>query len=287
MFHRKGIAEAKEISPSRKSLIQELKSINETSTHCTDNSTAIFDLDNVVIESTQELGSDQWFVKLLNYACEIIVDQDEAITTVLTIYHAVQHHAEMQAVEREVSQLIKELQEKPLPVIGLTARGTPIMDRTLAQLKKLDIDFSKHHAEKYLEFSINEISPKVAYKDGIIFCNGNDKGICLAKFFQIIEYTPEHLVMIDDKEKHLVSVNARVTCDFVGLRYSYLDQKAKTIDMHKAETQLTELEPQLDAQVRVAIAKISPLLRNSVLASLTSIPAENKPMASHIKTIHR
>lgn len=285
MFRRKEITEIKSVTSAKKSIIQELKTINEVSAYCTDNSTIIFDLDNVIIEPTQELGSDQWFSKLLHYACEIILDTPDAITTTLTIYHAIQHHIEMQLVEREVSDLIKELHAKSIPFIGLTARGYPIMERTLAQLNKLDIHFSKLATTKSFEFTINEKSPPIIYKDGIIFCNGNDKGLCLAKFFKMIEYTPKHVVMIDDKESHLASVSTSMPCDFIGLRYGYLDNKVRTIDMRKAASQLTELESQLTPETKAAITKLSPLLRNSAIATTATTPAmESKALPTVTNT---
>src|SRR5437667_9774476 len=94
------------------------------------NTWVMLDLDNTVVESLFELGSDQWFSKLITYACEneskntqSAARENESKNTqsaaeqVIDLYTAVQHHLRMKTVEPIVVTLIKALQDIGVPVI--------------------------------------------------------------------------------------------------------------------------------------------------------------------------
>ena len=93
-----------------RSAIEESKNIFDVLKFANKNSFVIFDLDNTVIESIVDLGTDQWFVKMIEYADNVISDHQQAINLVLDISHAVQYHIKARAVESDVVRLIKSLQ---------------------------------------------------------------------------------------------------------------------------------------------------------------------------------
>ena len=272
MFQRKSDVKSKaERVPKKKSVIQENENIRDMLQHITHNSAVVLDLDNTVIEPVQELGSDQWFVTVLNYACKISVDKADAAEAVVDIYHAVQHHTRVQAVEQNVIFIIKALQDIGIPIFALTARGYPILETTLRQLREVGINFSRQWSDGLTYLNIGNVSNSACFSQGIIFCNGNEKGKCLNAFFKTADFYPQHVVMVDDKEKYLKCVKSIVENyggDFVGLRYSYLDRKVASLEIEKATEQLTEMYHKLPEHVQVKVEKfqVSSLTRYSLLA---------------------
>src|SRR5579872_2364098 len=95
-----------------KSKIVKSQSIRDVLNLTTFGTWVVLDLDNTVIESLFELGSDQWFSKLIAYACEKKSENTpSAVEQVIELYTAVQHHLRMKAVEPEVAKLIRALQD--------------------------------------------------------------------------------------------------------------------------------------------------------------------------------
>lgn len=239
--------------------IYEITHIRDLLKECHYNTCLVFDLDNTVMESSQELGSDQWFVNLHQYVCQSIPDQNEAVNLVLSVYHAVQHHTKMQAVEQSVARIIHLLQEIRIPVLALTARGKHIAQPTLQQLNSIGIDFSAHWPKNKLDLILQN-NKEVQFDQGVLFCEGENKGECLKTLFKTTQFFPQQVTMIDDKEKHLHRTRQAVEeygGKFVGLRYSYLDDKVKAFDLGKSMQQLSANKHLFSPCIQQAVDEIT------------------------------
>lgn len=223
------------------------------------------DLDNTVIESRSEVGGDQWFTCMIQMACETLLDSDTACRYVIDIYHSIQHIVRAQAVEAEAVFLIRALQDIGLPVVALTARDYCLLAPTVRQLNEAGIRFF----ESYYYFMGDNFDPecpvsltqdnKTILDHGIIFCAGQNKGKCLQAFFEFLGRQPAHLVMVDDKLRHLETVQTlalQLQIPFNGLRYGYLDEKVASIDMQRAHLSLTRLRPHLSGPANHAIDQL-------------------------------
>lgn len=253
--------------------IHKYDTIKSTLNHCAYNTFVVFDLDNTLVESTQELGSDQWFTKLMEQACQQSPSK-ETVQLVLAIYDAVQHHTKMQAVENETVRLVNFLQDLNIPVIALTARGNTISIPTLNALKAVGLYFDKQWGQMEYVLHHEQNRGAVLFKDGVIFCSGKDKGKSLDAFFRTFDQRPAHVLMVDDKEHHLTSVQQMVEAykgKFTGIHYSYLDEKIKTIDMQQADKQLQEISHRFPPNAKNALAKIKP----GQAPSLQNAPTED------------
>ncbi len=254
------LSASKSIEKKTDQNILSIHNIRNILQHISYNTWLGIDLDNTVIESTQELGSDQWFENTIKYACQLHTDKEEACRLVIVLYHAVQHHAEMKAVEEIIIRIIKRLQNI-IPIIPITARGESIIRPTLRQLGKVGIDFSPEEDlidAKRIELDVGGDHPAVYYQ-GILFCSGMDKGKCLKALFDYLKKFPEHFVMADDKEKHLLSVKKVIEENggrFTGLRYGYLDEKVKNFNMIRALNQLIEISHKLSLDAQLALKKL-------------------------------
>ncbi|MCC5792899.1 MAG: DUF2608 domain-containing protein [Legionellaceae bacterium] len=208
----------------------------------------VLDLDNTVMESVLEVGSDQWLTNLVDYAVKIL-DQKEGMRLALLIYGAVQAHVRAKAVELEIVKIIKALQDIGIPVLALTARDIAIKQYTIRQLETIGIDFSRNCIK------VNDPS----YEEGIIFCNGKNKGQVWQKVIEKCPNHPRHIVMLDDKIRHLermLIVAKTLKINFLGLRYGFLDEKISAFDMRPANHQLAYLKKYLPRDAQDAIANL-------------------------------
>lgn len=222
----------------------------------------ISDLDNAAVETEDhhdELGSDQWFVQLLEYAKKVNPDSREAVSHVLTIYHAVQHQVSLKVVQPELIHIIQMLQDIGIPVLGLTARGSEIMQPTRKQLKRNGIDFSVQWPRYQIELDIGVTENPPVYKKGVIFCSGQPKEKCLEAFFELLGFCPEKIVTFDDKEKYLkaeIEMMKHHGRSAIGLRYGFLDEKVKQHDFEKAQRKLRVMSPDLPREAQKAMTAL-------------------------------
>ncbi len=233
------------------SVIKQIKSVKESlsffkhDTHQT--MLLVLDLDNTTMQSSKDLGGDQWFNAILAHVTKHVGNFEVALESVLLVYNAVQHHIKSEAVEPGIVYIIRALQALGVPVLGLTARNLRILEPTLRQLHDIGIDFSK-----------NLVQPEVydRYAQGIIFCDGANKGDALAAFLSRVEHSLTHVVMLDDKESHLKHVAVamkKLNIQFTGLRYGFLDAKVEDFKMHEANVQLAHLIEYLPPSIKKQI----------------------------------
>jgi hypothetical protein len=144
-------------------------------------------------------------------------------------------------VEKETLHFIQALQEKGVAVIALTSslagqiKGyqETMIERRQKQLKDMGFDFS-HSFNPISELVTFSHFKKYAgaypmYFKGILSTNGEgeaSKGDVLVAFLRMQElsYTPQVVVLIDDKKKHLETVEAALkvydpAIHFLGIEY--------------------------------------------------------------------
>jgi hypothetical protein len=156
-------------------------------------------------------------------------------------------------VDDRLPGLIKELQDRSVKVIALTAQGYGpfgvIKDEgtlRVEELKKLDLDFSQSFPS--LErFTLNIPSPKdqlPLYRDGIIFTDRSSKGEALIAFLQRVKWTPKQIIVIDDGRQHLEHIQEALKANHLnGLLFLYIDGKlaVEKPDPDLAQTQFDYL----------------------------------------------
>jgi hypothetical protein len=202
------------------------------------NTVVIFDIDNTLAHSTQELGSDEWFYYMLE---QKKVEGFDDLTTVYyvlpTLYYA-QFHIDLEPTEDGIPELITYLIDNDIAVMALSTRSLPIVERTLEQLNNIDIHFLMPEIDPH--DLVLPMHHPCFYKDGVLFAGNNDKGETLNCFFDIMDYHPEAVIFIDDKMKHLLSVEKalqKYQILFVGIRYSRCDERVKNFNPTKSEAQ--------------------------------------------------
>lgn len=201
----------------------------------------VLDIDNTLAHPETLIGSEEWVAHLINtYGDTSITDAKARFASIAPLYYDVIHGIEFQPVEPISIDIIKQLQNSGLVVIGLTARSFEISDRTIDQLYKIGIDLS--HASVWHEELWHDCHLSYCHKNGIIFCDGNDKGKVLNHLFDRLNYQPSKIIAVDDKERHLQAIARAIypEIEFVGIRYAHLDEKVRNFDGIAADEELLD-----------------------------------------------
>lgn len=201
------------------------------------NTVIVLDIDNTIAiqgHPFEMFGGDMW----VNYEINKLVKEgltfQDALAQILPFYYELTHYVELEPVESATAEIIKQLQDAGITVIACTIRSLPVSDRTIMQLKSIDIDLSR---SSFGDQELLGTDITFRYKDGIIFCNGGDKGVTLKCIFDHFNHTPTKVIVIDDKEKYLHQIKKVLHADieFIGIRYGHLDDKVANFDPVLAE----------------------------------------------------
>lgn len=240
--------------------IIEHNSITEVARHLEPNKKILIllDIDNTIAAPPSDLGSDQWFNDLVITICQQQgLEKKEAVQKGIELYHHIHAHIELKPIEAQTPSFIASLQKQNIPVLALTART--IIERTFQQLKTIAIDFRPTALSTKI-FDLNLRHPAL-YKQGIIFCGNNDKGTVLCAFLDYIGYQPDKIIYVDDKEGNLKAVEQALQSrgiEFVGIRYSRLDERVKNINNAAVQKELADFLQKHPLQTTLSPAAPAP-----------------------------
>lgn len=199
----------------------------------------LLDLDNTLVQPFGTyVASDQWVEYHIKQKIKEGLSAREAWLLIKDLYVYLQQHISLKLVEDISIEIIKELQSKGIVVIAITARLSQVSESTLIHLHKLDIYFSELWHEEICD---NDL--RYYYKNGIIFCDGNDKGKVFEHFSKRINKHFKKVIAVDDKEKNLHAIKKVLhpDVDFIGIRYGHLDYVVTNFDHKQAEIELQKL----------------------------------------------
>jgi hypothetical protein len=232
---------------SRKSksltVIQECAYIKEVLKHCTYNSIVCFDVDNTLLRPTkvEDLGSDQWFRKVLQVAFKKIPNRPHALKSTITLHENIQRHIDVKPVEPDTAHIIKLLQDLNLNTLIITARSYKMGDVTIDQLNQIGIDLPYTCPKNdVIQFSVD--GKKILFRNGVLFCDGANKGLCLVGLIKRMMINCGNVVMLDDTRENLEKMSSAVLGaghDFCGLRYNQLDDRVTRFDLKRANMKLS------------------------------------------------
>ena len=204
------------------------------------NTVVVLDIDNTIATlggPFQMLGSDTWVSHEIAKRIKEGMPLQEALEQVLPLYFELVHIVDLKPAEPATIEIIKQLQALGITVIACTLRSLEISDRTIEQLHELGIDLT-HSAFGPDEILGNDIIFR--YKNGIIFCHGLSKGPAFKCVLDHFNHMPTKVIFIDDKEKYIHQIKdiLHPEIEFIGIRYSQLDEKVAQFDHGVAEQEL-------------------------------------------------
>lgn len=192
----------------------------------------VFDLDNTVIEPTNQLGSDQWYYFLEEkYQKVDKLNEDEAYQKAMRVWNATQGLIKIKPVEKVTPKLIADAQARGIKTMGLTARTLDIASKSIEQLESIGVKMDRRAPHgKDMDIKSKDLAK---YTRGVLFVGDrNDKGVLLKEFLTQINYKPLKIVFIDDKEKHVKNVEKALAgfAPYIGFRYGAADEKVKSFN---------------------------------------------------------
>ncbi len=202
----------------------------------------VFDIDNTIAESVNQLASTQWFTAMYTIKEQCGMTKMEAIkATLLPLYSLLVEQCPLQPIESTTIGVIKELQDKGHKVMSLTVRSPEELKTcTVSQLAQIGIDFTRN-AIYGKDIIFNH---STQYIQGILFVDGGNKGEWLLHILKHINYMPKQIIFIDDKEYNHQAVEnalAQNGIEHTCIWYRYCDPKVDAFDLAFTESALLDL----------------------------------------------
>lgn len=205
-----------------------------------DKTLVVFDIDNTLLEASQHLGSVAWADYLISNMKSKGIDHKKAQEIENVFWMIVHPHIQVQAVDPNTSQVIQEIQNRTITILGLTARTPDEFGYTFKQLRSIGIDLTN---QKQLPLSDQQIllDARASYQEGVLFSTPyNKKSEVLYAFLENNHIEPECIIFVDDKHHHVVDVQ-RASEDrglkFIGIRFSGADKQFINFNPAIAEIQ--------------------------------------------------
>ncbi len=212
----------------------------ENITNYTDSTTlVILDIDDTILIPTQTLGTDVWFRARIQEHKENGKSSQEALQQTVFDWEAVRKLSDVCLVEANIPTIIANMQNQGIAVIGLTTQGYSLARRTHHQLLNLDINLELTAPSKENYYFIQN-NHGVLYSQGVLFTGGTNKGTALLTLLNQISHFPKKIIFINDKETHIKEVESTLegtAIEFIGLRYSYSDERISNYRQEIADIQ--------------------------------------------------
>jgi FMN phosphatase YigB (HAD superfamily) len=225
--------------------IIETDRIEDLLQHIDKNTLVVFDLDNTLIEPHQTLGSDQWFVYHFEKTKESLGKENRhALIKAVDDYEAVHRRSDVRLIDPHIHTVFKYIKNQDIKILGLTSRGARLRESTIRQLQSVGLSFDAPWNDHDYHYPLEKAKHGGNAHGGIVLTAGAHKGECLLEYLDHLDYKPTRVVFIDDRAEHLSKVKSSLESrqiPFMGIRYTYLDDKVKAFDPHVAAIQLEHL----------------------------------------------
>jgi hypothetical protein len=197
----------------------------------------LFDIDNTLLAPATDFGSDHWYDHLIRQKIAKGMDKTTAFNQLFPLILHLHLHVDLVPIESTLAEDIACIQQLCDSTLFLTARSPVLIERTLYHLQRHSLKF---HGLELQEHTFNFEKPCV-YKHGVLSCGWNNKGKVLIIFLKLINYMPEVIIFIDDKQHHLDAVKTALEgtgIEFIGIRYAGSDHKAHRLNPEHIENEL-------------------------------------------------
>lgn len=218
--------------------IQQIKELEETMVSLKSTDWVIFDIDYTLIEPTHPALQMSTFKQNKQRFRDELASFTEEQKKIVPLLMVTQFPSRL--IDPCILILIKKLQDKNIPILGLTSLDTstvpeigPLIAWRANELKKLGINFNLSRASPFpkerIEFnelpSFRETFP--VYQEGILYCNVTpSKGAVLSAFLNKLSFTstnkPTKVIFVDDSLENVQSVEEEMKkreIPFLGIHY--------------------------------------------------------------------
>ncbi len=212
--------------------VTSMKAIQNIFEQSTKEPLGLFDIDMVLIQPSVpafQMANMKQHKAIFKTLLEPLTPLEKDMTLMLTL-----KAGQPILVETDTPRIITEIRKKVPKLIALTSTLTgkwddttdPILFRA-KQLKSVGIDFSASFSV-VKSIVLNEVKPYRShypeFKQGILSANGDHKGAALVAFLKHIDYRPNAIIFVDDREHNVIDVEKALadfdpTIQFTGIVY--------------------------------------------------------------------
>lgn len=220
------------------------------------------DIDNTLLQSAQQLGSVAWGDHVIRELKSKGITQRQAQEIEDVLWSAVQSQVKVQTVDPSTPEIVQEIQNRGIYIVGLTSRSPRDFESTRVQLQSLGIDLMSKdpNISSRQEFLLEALA---LYDRGILFSSPfNKKSIVLKAFLEKNNIKPKLVIFIDDKPNVVADVEQAFTSQglkCIGIRFGGADERVKRFNADIADVQWKTF-PKLinDSEAKLQLAKKSP-----------------------------
>lgn len=237
----------------------------KASQYGTENVLLVLDIDNTILTSVNELGSDQWYswqekiMKEPNCEPLCITKDPMALIKAQGLLFTM---GKMKPTEPTLPSQIGELQASGVKIILLTSRGTDFRNLTETSLAENNMNFAvstfnvdRDFAGNYLPYNISDLAASgltekdvsvaglrearpVSFMNGIYMTAGQNKGIMLKTLLNRWKKSFQAIVFADDHQRHVDRMQAIMgeLVDLTTYRYGAIDPDVKRFNESDKKT---------------------------------------------------
>lgn len=223
--------------------IEEIKSMKELMSYlnCSCDSLVVFDIDSTLLRLDNINHTVPWFCNELDMLQKqssrprtelyrkLLSEREQELNQ--TYIQELQKSTAQQA-EPVIEKIITTLINDKIPFLIETKRGFPHIEITHNQLRSAGILHKSSPQWSNMSCKFTErLSEPAYYDDGVLFVGlHNTKGDALKALLTKLNHKPKCFIAVDDQYDNLVSFEKMaesMRIDFIGLRYSFLDEATK------------------------------------------------------------
>lgn len=181
-----------------------LNSLNINNLNTSSKYLIFIDIDNTLITPTTDLGSDHFF----DWQIDLIQKNDSqalanSIPNMLKILFQLWENINYRLCDNEINWVFENLiKEEKLDIVLCTARSIETQNITFQSLEQFNI--TQYLSAKLVDNIWNETNTlNFKIKDGIIYCDGKNKGQIIESLIKNINKSYNYIILIDDKLSNL------------------------------------------------------------------------------------
>lgn len=199
-------------------------------------SLVLLNITGTLYEPASTLADNKWRLYFAERVNSVISDARLSDQIINETKNKIVNSLPKRVTEESAPQLIAGLQQRQIPVYGITEKctSTPYAEDfgiiTSQHLKRVGIDLEKTLAYANIP---EEAADKYSFQHAIIFTCKKPVGPALVAFLYNNHLAPKKIVMVDNSRKSLENAQDALSTtktEFIGLHYSRPDSNAKAFN---------------------------------------------------------
>jgi hypothetical protein len=216
--------------------IIEIDGIQSVNDYLTDDSVLFMNVGDTLFAPSSMLADYQWREYFVERVNALVSDPDRAEYLINRVKGIIVEKIPKVPPEAVTPSFIAELQERQVPVLGLSQRffSTAYAPNNGEIVSNHLLGFGIDLSETLTYYNVQEFNnPESAFHFGILFTNKNPIGPSLVDFFEKTPSLPAHVVLVSDSAESLeegIESLAGIQVEALGLRYGQIDARKAAFD---------------------------------------------------------